>query len=282
MVLHVYAVCYNETVLLPYFLRYYTSLADKVVIFDASTDPSAAAMVSRFGNVVRIPSSEVRSDDHGKMSESILIGLRNEGYKESRGKADWVIVADIDEIVYHPRLLDLLARYKREGTTILRSQGFEMVSSRPPSTEGQIYEEIFLGFRNHYYSKCAVFQPGVDIRYSPGCHSCSPAGNVVIRHDPTILLLHYRFLGSNFFCGKYLARQDRLSQENVEQGWATHLTLPGKAASGPLFPTTADQLKKRYYEILRDQKIIDVLEGKRIVAPELLLMREEKDAPFPS
>jgi hypothetical protein len=231
-----------------------------VVIFDSSTDPEASKEMARFANVVRVPHSEVPSNDGGLMSEAILLRIRNEAYKASRGSADWVVIADIDEFVYHPDFLGRLRTHHAAGVSVIEAQGFEMVSDRAPSGSRQIFEQITRGFLNPYYSKCAVFRPFVDIRYSPGCHSCTPSGpGVVFARDASIKLLHYRFLGQDYFTAKYLARQSRLSKENLDRGWATHLTVPGPAGSRALYPTDSQRLKERYAQILSQQHVVEVV-----------------------
>jgi len=258
MILHIYAVCHNEEILLPYFLRHYAPLAEKIVIFDGASTDRSREIMREFVNVEIVPSESVLSHEDGKYSEAVLMGLRNEAYKASRGRADWVAVVDIDEILYHPDLGGILERYRREGISLPKISGFDMLSNRPPVGTGPIYQEFRTGFRNDWYSKRALFSPEIDIRFEPGCHRCDPQGPVKESDEAEIRLLHYRFLGAEFFLKKYLLRQERMSEESRSMGWGTHLSVPGQFGRRPLYPCTPEELEERYREIV-DRQTLEIV-----------------------
>ena len=58
--------------------------------------------------------------------------LSNECWRASRGVADWVIVTDIDEHLYHSDLFTLLIRYKAQATTFIPELGYQMISEKFP------------------------------------------------------------------------------------------------------------------------------------------------------
>src|SRR5690606_2040831 len=109
---HVYTVCWNEAKFLPYFLAHYAQFADRIFVYDnGSTDRSP--------DIVRAhPKAELRQFDSGGTFDDLSnINVKNNAYKESRGQADFVIVVDADELIYHPAIRELLQRYKEEGIT---------------------------------------------------------------------------------------------------------------------------------------------------------------------
>jgi glycosyltransferase involved in cell wall biosynthesis len=220
MKIHVYMIFYNEEVILPYFLRHYGAFAEKIVCFDnRSTDRSAAIVDAH-------PKTERIVFDTGEgMFDRIHLDLKSE-YRKSRGKADWVICVDCDEFIYHPDIVGLLTKYKKEGITYPKVQGFEMVSEHTPVGNKQIFEEVRNGFPNEGYAKRILFAPELEIQFAPGCHTANVSGCVVESPQADLKLLHYRFLGRDFFINRSIERRARLSEENKKCGWGTHYLNP--------------------------------------------------------
>ena len=119
----------------------------------------------------------------------------------SRGQADWVFCVDADEFIYHSRLLNELERYKRHSIVkILFCLGFMMLSDTFPVTDGQIYDEIKMGIRDRWADKSIIFSPDIHIRYKPGRHGLLDyPGEEVRKYKTSIRLLHYRYLGKEYF-----------------------------------------------------------------------------------
>jgi glycosyltransferase involved in cell wall biosynthesis len=220
MNIDVYAMCWNEERFLPYFLRHYSPAASLITIFDNESTDRSVQIIESF------PNTRVVSYDTGdEFREDIRRDYKNECWKESRRRADWVIVVDIDEIVYHPRLHDYLAACSERGVTLPWTVGYEMVADRFPNTPGQIYEEVTVGVQDAWYSKPVVFDPNAldEIDYEPGAHSCAPSGRVVEERSPDLKLLHYRFLGREYVLARFATMRDRQSDVNVQHGWNYHL-----------------------------------------------------------
>jgi len=220
----VYALCYNEEVILPYFLRHYASVADRIVVFDnGSTDRSREMVLS-------CPKAEIRDyDTGGRYLHRAQMAIKNGCYRESRGKADWVIVVDTDEFIYHPNLLGVLARYTEEKITLPLTDGYEMVAPGTPTTPGQVYEEFPAGYASVLYSKPEVFHPDIDINFELGCHEARPAGPVKRSERAEIKLLHYRHLGVPHYVQKYRTRMARLGDEDLRLGWGAYVPPTGQS-----------------------------------------------------
>lgn len=261
MRIHVYTVCHNEEILLPYFLRHYGSFAERVIVFDGESTDQSREIISSHPRACLVRSSENPFDNGLQFSEQALMDIRNNAYKGSRGKADWIIVCDVDEFVYHPGILELLANYSENGITLPKVQGFEMVSTAPPSGAGQIYDQIRFGFEAPLYSKHAVFHPDMEINYDYGCHKCSPAGNVKESPQVELKLLHYRLLGKSFFVDKYLSRGKRMSAESEGKGLGCHVIIPGQEAV-QVYPATRKTLKRAYDGIVAGLNTTDVVGGR--------------------
>lgn len=213
MKVHVYTLCYNEEVLLPYFFRHYKPMAERIVVYDNGSIDKSRELVTSLGGELR------NLDTGGEHSDRAQTKLKNTCYNESRGKADWVIVVDMDEFMYHPNLVGLLKSYKASGITFPKVLGFDMFSEKPPSRNGQIYEEIREGWPYWMYNKFSVFHPDIDVNFGPGCHKADPKGPVKMSDTPEIKLLHYRYLGAEYFARRYIMRMARISEDNVKNGW---------------------------------------------------------------
>lgn len=245
MILHVYALCFNEEILLPYFLRHYQPLAARVVIYDNDSTDRSRDIIKASGAECR------RFQTKGEHSDRIQTMIKSTCYRESRGKADWVIVVDMDEFIYHPDLHGVLQRYDQEKVTLPLVEGFDMVSDAPPSGTGQIYHEIRMGFRNPRFDKCEVLKPEIEINFEPGCHKAKPTGPVMRSARAKIKLLHYRYLGADYLARRYELRTKRLSQDNLRHGWGVLRPPEGM---------TIRQSIERDFEIIRtEMPIIQVL-----------------------
>jgi glycosyltransferase involved in cell wall biosynthesis len=87
--------------MLPFFFSHYDRLVQRYIIYDdASTDNSQEILRSNSKVELR-PRHPCRNRDSRVKS---VLTLLETCWRESRGIADWVIVTDIDEHLYHPDL----------------------------------------------------------------------------------------------------------------------------------------------------------------------------------
>jgi glycosyltransferase involved in cell wall biosynthesis len=215
----VYTVCYNEELFLPYFLRHYEKIADRIVIYDnRSTDRSAEIIKSH-------PKATCHSFDTGnQLGEQALTNIRNQCWKADN--ADWAIVCDVDEIIYHPDLLKFIENHKEYS--VIRPHGYTMISTVLPTTTGQIYDELKDGVRYPFFDKCELFSPKriSDMNFGPGSHSANPVGDFNLLYTGELKLLHYRYLTLERTIKKYHHLATRRSPDTIAHGWATQYVLP--------------------------------------------------------
>lgn len=211
MTVDVFTTCYNEEIILPYFLRHYKKFARNITIYDnMSTDNSLNIMKENGVNIIPF-------DTGGKMRERVLIDLRNTSWKGS--DADWVIVCDTDEFIYHENLVEILSTIDANHIV---AEGWEMMSENLPTTDGQIYEELKFGYHKPAYSKPCIFKPSeiTNINFGPGSHFAKPTGeNVITSTDSGIKLLHYKYLNRDVLIKKYAHYKERQSDECIAMGW---------------------------------------------------------------
>jgi hypothetical protein len=128
MTVHLYTLCWNDGPRLSFFFRHYDAIVDRYVIYD---DGSDAATLDRLR---AHPKVEIRRFERSDPNSFVLseLHISNQCWKESRDKANWVIVADIDELLWHADLAAYLARCTRDGITAIPALGIQMVDYRFP------------------------------------------------------------------------------------------------------------------------------------------------------
>jgi hypothetical protein len=219
-IVHVFAVCWNEEQRLPYFLRHYDSFAQRIVVYDnQSTDQSVRLLTAH-------PRTECRTFDTGnEIRDDRYLEIKNEAWKESIGKADWVVVVDIDEFTYHPDIVGLLNRCREY--TILRPYGYHMISEAQPTGNHPLTEMMRLGFREPDSDKPCIFRPDqLTINFEPGCHEARPHGNVREHREPELKMLHYRSFGREFTMARLTQYAQRMSAINKVRGWGDQYRWP--------------------------------------------------------
>lgn len=183
MNIEAYAVCYNESLLLPYYIRHYKSFCKKVVIFDNYSNDGSKQIARQMG-------AEVRLFGNAQLDDREYLKVKNNCWKNS--DADFVIVGDLDEFVYHPDILQHLRMCKNMGVMLPNVEGYNIYSDIMPTTKGQIYEQIRTGFYDKNFSKQAIFNPKIgEINFGFGCHTNRARG----KKGGKVYLLHYRCIG---------------------------------------------------------------------------------------
>lgn len=208
MTVHVHSIMRNEEDLLPYFLRYYETIADQIYIFnDHSTDRTAE--IAALHPKVKVFDFEYENG----LDELDFNACFTNSYKlHSRGVADWAMCVDADEFIYHNDIHEVLARERNRGKQLLKTTGYAMVSTAFPTTADQIYSECKTGFRHRAFDKVVVFDPQLDIQFKIGRHKVEPIDGVKF-YRVGLKLLHYKYLSEEFF-------MKRSSDSFARRGWS--------------------------------------------------------------
>lgn len=211
MKIDVFTLCYNEEILMPYFLRHYLSFCDTITIYDNGSTDHSIEIAKQNRKVRVLPFSSDNS-----FCDDINRDIKNNCWKDS--KADWVIVVDFDEFVYL-----IPGDNRMYDSTIIEPCWWDMISDKLPSTKGQIYEEINQG-RILPQSKVVMFCPSEikEINYEVGAHVCHPIGNVQLLNTPLISILHYKMISLDYYLSRTSLLASRLSELNKKEGWGFH------------------------------------------------------------
>lgn len=177
-------IAWNEAETIRLTIEYYQSFCRSVTIHDNYSDDGTQDIARECGANVRTFGIK------GVLDDKEYLRVKNLCWKGST--ADYVIVADADEIIWHPHLTGYLEVEKARGTTVIRSVGVNIYSDEMPK---ESWLELQEGLINIDYSKMAIFSPTLTaIGYEYGAHKANPRGNVVLSSSP-LFLLHYRNVG---------------------------------------------------------------------------------------
>ena len=220
-VIHAYFLCYNEATILPHLIKHYLSFCDKVCILDNFSTDNSVQIVNSFKN------TEVLSYNSGnELRDDIYIQVKNTVWKRSVGVADYVIVGDADEFLYHKDIQSYIQKAYQEGVTIFKPKGYHMVGDEDLDLgkNDNIFEKVTKGVKTDVLNKMMMFDCNKikDINYSFGCHMANPVGEVKLLGDGELKMCHYKFLGMNDHLYKNNIRRQRLSEFNKQYGLGTY------------------------------------------------------------
>lgn len=205
-IVDVYTLAWNEERYIEQFCDWY-SFARKITVYDnQSTDKTKQLALSK-GCVVQDYGDGTNNDF--QMNE-----VKETCWKNS--DADWVIVCDVDEFLYHPNLESVLIT---TDATIIKPEGYQMVSevTAPLHT-------IKKGVRFSLCDKMVCFKPSKITRmnWDYGCHNANPEGSVIIKNED-VKMLHYHLVDRNYLKKRRIESRNRMSEWNRSNGAGSHL-----------------------------------------------------------
>jgi hypothetical protein len=212
MKIEAFLLCWNEIELMPLVVKHYQSFCTNVTIMDNhSTDGSDKLAESLGCEVIKFGTKFF--DDAENMQ------CKNNCWKNS--DADWVIVADFDEVLFHPYKEMRFAIKYYATASIIKTIGWQVMSDEWPAHN---LTDITNGFEFSNYAKNIVFNPQriTDISYGPGAHECNPKGEVIWSTE-SLYVLHYKHIGGvQRTIDRYREYQKRMSKNNRKFGWGSH------------------------------------------------------------
>lgn len=200
-----YTISWNERRMLPFFLRHYEPWVTRFIVFDDGSDDGTAAALAAHPKVDLRP--------FPPKNGSFVLAARElweHAWKESRGRADWVVCTNIDEFLVHPGgIAGYLDQCRRVGVTLVHPLGYEMVARAFPPEGSDLVAHLRRGVPMIGCDKRQVFNPNAiaAMNFMPGRHQCTPMGTVIEPRVAETLLLHYKRIDP---AGYYRARQHAL------------------------------------------------------------------------
>jgi len=217
--IEVFAICYNEEKIMPFFLKHYSKFCSRAAIFDNHSTDRTVEIIENFAKT--FPIQLIPYDTNGTLDDSVYLSIKNNCWKKS--EADYVIVVDSDEFVYHENIKKFIIDNPK---SIYKPKGYNMVSDIFPTGDDILQTKT--GKYASNYSKLALFNPRevLEINYQPGCHNASPiltdGCNKTITEDGELKLLHYKNLSFEYRITKHTEYAKRLSEFNKGTGAGIH------------------------------------------------------------
>jgi hypothetical protein len=223
--------------MLPYFFRHFDELVDEYFVYDNGSTDNSLDLLRGHGRV-HVEHFDVAGDSF--VDEERRLG--NEIWKRSRGKADWVIITDIDEHLYRPDLLGYLARCREEGITAIKSFGYEMVADAFPTQEDKLVNLVTRGCRSAGLNRLCIFNPDAitATHFGPGRHQAWPEGHVVWPASSEVLLLHYKQMGVDYLITRSAQLSQGMKSGDIENGWGGHYHWSNEAITEHWAKTKAE------------------------------------------
>lgn len=233
--IELFLLCFNEQRMIPHTLNYYTQFCNQITIFDNDSTDNSVELIKNFDSSIQIK----RLDTGGEHREDILRDTRNTCWKESN--ADFVIVCDMDEFLYHPSLVEQLRVAREKKVAIPVVTGYNMIADTFPEDHSNlIMEQVQVGYKDRRFDKNIIFDPKQvkDINFRPGSHLCYPEfyNASVVDALVEFKLLHYKYLDKSYLYNRHEMYSHRLSSINKENKWGAEY-LDGNRHIDQVFDT---------------------------------------------
>jgi glycosyltransferase involved in cell wall biosynthesis len=205
----IFTVVHNAEDIAPWFLRHYGSFADRILVWDdQSTDRTREILKAH-------PSVSLFDCPWSGLDENKALHHAYDVYPSARGKAEWVMFVDMDELIYSPNIWEVLMSKEAWNSDIIRTSGYNMVGDGLPQNgyqHLQIWQHNPMGVPAPVYSKPVIFRPEARVRWIRGKHSLEDC-TAPVSEKPLLKLLHYRYLGAAYTAKRNAQNYDRVGPD---------------------------------------------------------------------
>lgn len=218
MKVEVFTFCWNEMAVLPFAVDYWRRFASHVTVFDNGSTDGSIEFMQQHSDLITVD----RFETDNQINDQLLLDMKNDAWKQAKGRADLVVMCDMDEMLIP--IADELQRMMDEGCTVCIPRWFTMMSDEVPTHENGKYLHQIRPYAIQSPGKAILFDPNkIDsMRYEPGAHQCQPEGYVKW-FEGGIYCLH---TDHNFSLEskieRYKQMHARMSDINKRKGWGIH------------------------------------------------------------
>lgn len=238
----VFVITYNCADVLPFFLRHYSTIADEISAFDDfSTDGTRDLLKAN-------PKVLLRDWPHPGcgINEDLFLAHWQEWYPKARGKFDWVIIVDPDELIWGQNVLATLHTHLRMTCKVLKPTGYNMTGDGLPKDDGrQLWEISPMGVAAPVYSKPVIFRPEIKINWIRGKHDVEHCSEIPCQC--ALKLLHYRYMGATYTAARNAKNYARCGLDSGDKGaaWSCHPNYTGEHSA-----PWAEEAKRKAFNVL--------------------------------
>lgn len=223
--LWIFMLCYNEELILPFTLDYYSQFAERIFVWDNMSTDASVDICRRYANV-----AVERFDTGGLVKDNVFQDIKNNSWKKARGKARYVGVIDTDEIIYYRDGLDnLLDRaFDANAGIVKQSTAYTVYSANvsQPADDFSLSPANTSLLCGPSGGKISIFSPELrEINYKPGAHRLRPKGKNLSEFVGGLWFHYSHVLGAEVMARKYEDRFMRLSRQNKRHEWGSHYSM---------------------------------------------------------
>lgn len=231
--------CWNEQDNIPfvidYWKRYFTDHTTlKVVVYDNYSTDKSVEMLSKYDWI------EIRQFQTDGMNDVVQQYIKNNAWKEFKETADFIIVCDMDEMLYfNTDIIKTLYWMKKGGYNVLGTKWYMMCSDKEPVyTEGKLLHELCprvcyqdVNRNRPDLGKYMLIDPKMidDMNWSVGNHIASPKPFINIYEAAPIdcFALHInKGFSEDYFVNRRKYMFERLSDVNKKYGLCIEYGYP--------------------------------------------------------
>ena len=256
MLIDLYCPFYNEEKIVKHIANYWKLLPlRKIFLFDnMTTDSSLQYLKDFFPNQVET----IINPDKGLNDINHML-FKNNAWKNSRGKVDFVLVCDFDEVIYSLNIIKSLEFMKSNNGTIANMPSFYLVcdDENYPKDETKLIH-LQNNIRFSYYNnkenhKKILFDPNKieTMNYGVGSHFCNPTGDVKY-FNTDICFFHATHLGLTNTIQKWRRNENRLSDINKKMGMGTH------------YNQSVEEITKYFNDLMINSLLWDEIQSKSL------------------
>ena len=195
--LWVYTFCYNEEKILPYVIEYWKQYAAKVIVYDNGSTDNSLKILSQYSWI------EVREfDTENTFDPEKISQYKSFCYADAIGKADYVMVCDIDEVLLPTEnLLPELVLAKKDNIQLFQTKYYEIINNElNPKYDSLIHTaEGYYAYPNVNIHKAIVFDPRIKIAFGHNSLTYSTNRNYITK---SIITLHLKMISSNILVSR--------------------------------------------------------------------------------
>jgi glycosyltransferase involved in cell wall biosynthesis len=231
----IYTVCYNEAHFVKNFLSGYAG-AERIVVYDNYSTDNTVELLGQDSRVeIRMLNTE------GKLRDDLHMDIKNHSWKEARGKADWVLTVDFDEIFNRCIQENGKAKFDLDfrevsklGCNIIRPYGYNMISlDAPMGADGHPYQYANRAIYHVPEEKMVCFNPNQikEMRFHCGAHECAPldydqsTANIRVCCLDQFKILHYKLWNMDHYLNRIKLLKERQSEFNRGMGTGWHYDM---------------------------------------------------------
>lgn len=212
MKIEVHTLIWHEPDKLRIFLPHYCEFADRVVIWNYGEPGSALKQVKRYAPVAE--AKEFPQTDGFLLQDAVR--FRRNCWTGT--DADWVIIVDPDEWLYHSYLsLRSYLSYTPSDVSLIKCVGFNCFGPIPAKFDTGLWRWCVAYAKQ--YCKTAIFRPVEGLRFTPGGHEINADEDAF---ESNVILFHGAHLGSSEAIAKRAAAIDAIRSPQEEESRIIH------------------------------------------------------------